>query len=536
MISVSNGWLNAQQEALLPETFLEVIYSATEPGAQQSARSSATNEISFSEAATLVSVFDRFPEKYATPEGFGLDGSYEYFDGTPVDPGYVTATMSTGDATFETNPVITITMSKVHTVLLPGITITWSEAFNEWATDFRVTAWANSVVVASTVVTGNTSPISKVFLDMEKYNRITIEILNWSIPHHRVKCEGVLLGIQNVYTKMDLMGFSHKQTADLLSAALPKNEITFRLRNEDKRWNPDNPTGVEQYLLSRQEVRVRYGMTVNGKTEWIEGGTFWLCGWNTPSNGLEASFTARDVLAFMDEEYTGPRSGTLYEIAIAAFEQAALPLQSNGEVRYVVDDVLKEYTTDFSDENTQAFTMAQVLQMAAHAGNCTLRQDRDGVMRVEPWKPAYAGYTISPWISYSYPEYTISKPLKAVAVGYGDDQDEILVETGVDIGEVLTTYNVFLRTEEDARRVGKHTGDMLLNRKVITGDYRADVRLDVLDNIVVTSKYASNVIAVTEVDYSTTGGTFRGRYTGRVVSVDLKPAVRLVGEFYSGEV
>ena len=536
MIAVSNGWVNAHGQTLLPEMFLEITYSATEPGAQQSASSSVTNAAAFSDAAMLASTLDKFPEKYASLEGFGLDGTYEYFDGTPTDPGYVTKALSGEDAAFATVPVITITMSEVRTALLPGVTITWSEAFNEWATDFRVTAWADSLMVAQTTVTGNTTPVSQVFLNMESYNRITIEILKWSLPHARAKCIAVLLGIQTVYTKKDLMGFTHTQTADLLSAALPKNEITFRLRNEDKRWNPDNPTGSERYLLTRQEVRVRYGMTVNGATEWIKGGTFWLSDWNTPSNGLEASFTARDVLVFMDEEYTGPRSGTLYDIAVAAFEQAALPVQDNGELRYVVDEILKEYTTNFADENTQAYTMAQILQMAAHAGNCTIRQDRDGVMRVEPWKPDYNDYIVDPWISYTYPEYTISKPLKAVAVGYGDDQDEVLVRTDTGIGEVLTVYNVFLRTEEDARRVGKHTGEMLLNRKVITGDFRADVRMDALDNIVVTSKYASNVIAVTEVSYSTVGGTFRGRYTGRVVSIDLKPADRRVCEFYAGEV
>lgn len=536
MIAVSNGWVSAHGETLLPETFLEITYSATEPGAQQSASSSATNEINFSDAEMVASTLDKFPEKYTSLEGFGLDGSYEYFDGTPVDPGYVTSALSAEDGSFTTIPVITITMSKVHTALLPGVTITWSEVFNEWATDFRVTAWADSRMVAQTTVTGNTAPVSQVFLEMESYNRITIEILKWSLPYARAKCIEVLLGVQNVYTKTDLMGFSHTQTADLLSAALPKNEITFRLRNEDKRWNPDNPTGAEQYLLSRQEVRVRYGMTVDGKTEWIKGGTFWLSGWNTPSNGLEASFTARDLLEFMNKVYTGPTSGTLYDIIVAAFVQAELPIQDNGELRYVVDEGLKNYTTDFSGDSNQEYTMAQVVQMAAHAGNCTMRQDRDGVMRVEPWTPRYDGYIVDPWISYSYPEYTISKPLKAVSVGYGSDQQRTLVPTTVGIGEVQSVDNPFIRTEEDGQRVGKHTGEMLLNRRVITGDFRADVRLDALDNIIVSSKYSSNIIAVTDVSYSTTGGTFRGTYTGRVVSIDLKPVDIRVNEVYAGEV
>jgi hypothetical protein len=484
----------------------------------------------------VTSFLEKSPEKYATLEGFGLDGTYEYFDGSPVDPGYTSSAVADGEAAFENVPVITVMLPSVRTVLLPGITITWSKVLTEWASDFRVTAWNNSIAVAQTTVTGNTSPVSPVWLEMLNYNKITIEILKWSLPSHRVRCIDVSLGIKSVYTKADLMGYTHTQTADLLSAALPKNEITFRLRNEDQRWNPDHPTGVEQYLLTRQEVRVRYGMTVGDKTEWIKGGTFWLSDWNTPANGLEASFTARDALEFMNEEYTGPRSGTLYDIALAAFEQAELPLQDTGEPRYFVYEGLQNYSTDFSGENSQEYTVAEILQMVAHAGNCTFCQDRNGVVRLEPWVPEYSGFVIDPWNSYTHPEYAISKPLKAVSVGYGDDKERAVVETDNAVGEVQTVDSVFLRTSEDAVRVGSHTAEMLLNRKVVSGEFRADVRLDVLDNIVVSSKYASNIIAVTEVSYSTTGGAFRGKYTGRVVSVNLKPAERRVNEFYAGEV
>ena len=93
-----------------------------------------------------------------------------------------------------------------------------------------------------------------------------------------------------------------------------------------------------------------------------------------------------------------------------------------------------------------------------------------------------------------------------------------------------------LMTASDATRVGKRAQEILSHRKVISGEFRADVRLDCLDPIIVTSKYASNIIAVTEVHYSTTGGAIRGKYVGRVTSIVLEPEVRYSGEYYSGEV
>lgn len=536
MVPVSNGWIAAHQQTLLPETFVEITYAATDPSLQEDAVVTANSETYYSDASGLVNGLDRRGTKLATLEQgvWGLDGTYEYLSGVPRDPGYVSAVVSNADCSFtSTIPTITISFPLVRTEVIPGLTITWSTTYNEWATEFRVTAYNVGAVVAQTTVTDNASLSSILWLAMENFTRITIEVLKWSHPNHRARCSDIFLGVTTVYHKDDLMGFEHSQTVDLLSAALPKNEITFRLRNDDDRWNPDNPTGIERFLLERQELRVRYGMTVDGETEWIKGGTFWLSEWSTPANGLEASFTARDLIEFMGEEYTGPRSGTLYEVAVAAFTQAELPTQDSGDEHYVVHSVLQNYTTDFSAD-TAAYTIAQILQMVAHAGNCVFYSDRDGVVRIEPWSTEYSGYMIDQSISYAHPEYSFNKPLKAISVGYGEDQRAVV--TVADRGEVQTVDNVLLATREDALRVGEKAREILESRKTLSGEFRADLRLDALDPIIVTSKYASNIIAITDIQYSTTGGAFKGSYTGRVVSLALQTEKLYSGEIYAGEI
>jgi hypothetical protein len=120
------------------------------------------------------------------------------------------------------------------------------------------------------------------------------------------------------------MGYEHEQSADLLSGELPKNAIVFKLDNSTSKWNPDNPSGAEQYLIEKQTLRVKYGFRINGDIEWIKAGTFYMSAWNTPSNGLEASFTARDILEFCGEVYTGTRSGTLLSVAKAALAQSGI--------------------------------------------------------------------------------------------------------------------------------------------------------------------------------------------------------------------
>lgn len=530
MQAVSSAWKEAHRGMLLPEMFIEITYAATEPGLQEEAVATSPDEATISDTRDIVSEQRYAEDTYASLEHgmWGLDGSYDH---TIEHPGYVSESICGENGLFGTNPTVSITLASLHMEPIPGLTITWSTAFNEWAEEFRVRAYSGNSLVTQTSVSGNKSVTSVVRLNISDYNRIEIEIVKWSMPHRRARCSDVFLGIETVYTKSDLMGYDHSQSVDLLSAALPKNEIVFRMRNEDNRWNPDNPTGIEQYLLEQQEVRVRYGMTVDGEIEWIKGGTFWLSEWNTPANGLEATFTARDAVGFMEVAYEGSREGTMYEIAEAALIQADIPVAREGGSRYYLSDCLKEYRISLGDGE---YTISQVLQMIAHAGCCVFYQDRDGVTHIEPWANTYQDYMIDQHNSYAHPEYTISKPLKAVSVGYGGESSRYLLPVQPK-GEVQTVDNEFIQSYADAQRVAERTREVLENRRVVTGDFRADVRLDALDPVIVTSKYATGVVAVTDIVYSTTGGGFRGTYTGRVIPLAVNVEERYSGEFYAGE-
>ena len=136
-------------------------------------------------------------------------------------------------------------------------------------------------------------------------------------------------------------------------------------------------------------------------------------------------------------------------------------------------------------------------------------------MHIEPRVVLVSDYWVDQNNSYSHPEFTISKPLKAVVVDYGDNQKITLSNSNS--GEVQTISNAMIQTQSDAVRVGQAAVDLLTGRKTISGEYRADPRLDVLDMIAVQSKYSTNDVVVTDVTYTTTAGAFRGRFTGRAV-------------------
>ena len=513
MQNVTNAWKTAQQEMIVPEQFIQIEYSVTDPDVQKDGTASSSGDAAYADTADITDTTIKAPPHYATLEHniWGLNGEQLVLpDSAPYgDTGYIGNVMCDAAGVFSTPPVVSVSFSKVHIPLVPGLTITWSNEYDEYATSFRVKAYNGSTVVFNQLYEGNTGVRTVVDADLQQYNKISIEILKWSRPHRRARMSYFVIGTDMIYTKDDLMSYSHTQSVDLLSGTLPKNAITFSLDNTQGQWNPDNEEGAEKYLLQRQALKVRYGMRVGDTTEWIDGGTFYMSEWSTPMNGLEATFTARDSIDFMNAVYTGTRKGTLYDIAIAALVQADLPLMEDGSNRYYVDNSLKNYTTDFSADDDE-YIISEILQMVANAGQCVMYQDREGVLRIEKLNETLKDYSITQDVSYAHPEYDITKELKAVSVndglGYAENNT---------VGEVQTMKNPLITTTANANAVASWAKGIIKDRKTMSGSYRADIRLDALDKVTVESKYATKEVQITEINYSFNGG-FKGTYKGRV--------------------
>ena len=124
---------------------------------------------------------------------------------------------------------------------------------------------------------------------------------------------------------------------------------------------------MEQYLQERQAIVVRYGFKINGSIEWVKAGTFYMSEWETPSNGLEATFTARDILEFLGEAYTGTRNDTLENIAIAVFTQANI-----ANTFYSIDSSLASLSVNFSADTSNLYARRSLADVCKCLGVHTL--------------------------------------------------------------------------------------------------------------------------------------------------------------------
>lgn len=531
MQEVSQSWKNVHKQTLLNESFVEISLDMADPDALENVESSDNGSAYISDTPEIVSEVDTPTISYGTLEQniWVLDNTRKVIpDVDYQDGGYIGDVLSNAEGVFDTKvPTITLEFSEVHTNVIPGLTITWGTAYKEYATHFVVTAYNGNNIVAQKEVTDNSLVTTIVELDIANYDRITIQVIEWCLPNHRARVDEIFAGWRQVYSKTDLMGFYHQQVVDPISTSLPKMEIGFSLDNSDNSFNPHNPNGFAKYLMERQAVQARYGLKLNdGTVEWIKCGSFYLSEWYARQNGITADFVARDILDFMSALYTDNVSviseRSLYDLAEQVLQAAHLPLNSDGTVKWVIDDSLKAIKTTAV---MPVDTIANCLQMIANAGCCVLYPDRDGILHMKPIENQHTDYVINSFNSYTKSEITLSKSIKQIDVvvseyTIGDRGIEVVMNKVTSVvgesGETITVDNPLITDNARATAVGQWIGNYLKNRMTLKSVVRADVSLDALDIVTNENDFNTNNVRMTNVKFEFTGA-FRGTGEGRVI-------------------
>lgn len=426
MQNTSQAWKDNQNSQLVSESFVEISLDITDPVSTDDATATDNGSVVFSNTDGIIGTSEEEITPYATLEQnmWVLDGTKEVIPQDSAEyenAGYISDILSGENGEFSSPPTVTINFNEIHEVPIQGITVTWGKTQGDYPTDFTVTAYNGETVVGEKIVSGNTNVLSIVLFDIVNYDKITIAINKWCLPYRRARIEDILVGIRKVYTKSDLFSFSHSQELDLISASLPKGTVTFEVDNYNREYDVYNTEGLAKYLTERQELKVKYGYKINGETEWIDGGVYYLSSWESKENSNSAKFEANLLFENLSMIYNqGVYSAdgrSLYDLAIDVLTFADLPLSDSGDVRWVIDESLKDITTVAP---LPLDTVANCLQYIANAGCCILYQDRKGYIHIEKREYAPDDYSINPTNSFSKPSITLSKPIKNINVSFYD--------------------------------------------------------------------------------------------------------------------
>jgi hypothetical protein len=435
MQATSAEWKKNQNKPLTDEAFVEVSYSISDPDLPEMDANSNGEIKRLSDISQTIDAFDREIIPYATLEQdiWLLDGSRITVPmEVPIeDRGYVSEMLCDCNGYFAKNPVVDINFEE-KARLLPGVTITWSSAYGDYPVVFSVSTYDQEDNLLQNIqVSDNSNIISIVELDMRDFHKIRIEIIKWNHKYRRARIAKIYKGIHKVYPKSDILKFSASQEIEPLSGALPKYEIAFEINNINGEYDPNDPSSLTKYMMQRQEIRTRYGFRLeDGNIEWIPGGLYFLSDWDAPQNGLSASFKARDLLGFLDGTYhkgVYNQEGTnLYDLAHEVLNEASLPYLRNQKPRWIIDEALKDITTQ---SPLPVCSFAGCLQLIANASGAIIYFDRDGTLHIKVmpiFEEEETNLCVDDNNSYSKAEINLMKPVKRIHVSsYGWQVDSV---------------------------------------------------------------------------------------------------------------
>ncbi len=329
----TQAWRNAFEEAVTGESHLLLSMNVVQD------INGGNNAIisSFFGTSTRKSISDRSyfaqpePPEYAKLSYLELnhiilDGTYDYiWDATEPIPyaGHIfseefmsdssgnVASTQTGE-----NPKFVCTFNAYQSLDIPYITVVWGAGTGAYPTMVSYIVYDGNDSIFTTIeridyphgpthyfdLTGLVKPTAT------KYNKIEIEIHEWSDAFVRPRIGNITPGLRFDLTKEVLFFFEHKQEFGFLNEILPHASVEFSAEDAGWRWVASDEDGYG--LIYGSEVCVKYGMTVpNGeelskkmtKVDYINGGTFYITDVADSHGGTETRFTARNVVWFLNE-------------------------------------------------------------------------------------------------------------------------------------------------------------------------------------------------------------------------------------------
>lgn len=213
---------------------------------------------------------------------------------------------------------------------------------------------------------------------LEGVSYVTVVPVTMLHGENRLRIVQFYAGIGITFTNRELTKSTKKEFIHPISEELPTIDFTATVDNSNRVFDIENTKSTINYMEVGQPVSVFYGYTLdNGEVEWMDGGNLVLSSWDADDSVM--NFSAQDSFVNLNGTYKygilNLSGYTLYKLAQLVFEDAHVESRL-----YYIDEYLRGITVY---NPIPVVTHAEALQLIANAGRCILRQDREGVLRIE---------------------------------------------------------------------------------------------------------------------------------------------------------
>ena len=350
------------------------------------------------------------PYKYAGCAFATLDGTFH-----PVPApnkgsvGWWSKTFSDEDGGFA-NP-ITITVDFVRDTPMHEIRVCGDRSLNEFPVDFDIEFWVDDGQGGLMLYPEYWNPIEvRNNTDVHWYSffgyepepgqyqgtmggidvrRIVLKVYKVNKPYTQLKITEFYSAYREIYEDDDLFQITVLEEIDAETGSLPygnisANEVTVRLNNSDRRFDPGNVNSPLYGLMKKnRKIEVFFGVEViPGEIEWYPRGVFWSQNWSAPEGEIWAEVTGLDRLEFL--RHTTFNRSTVYENKSIGF--VCEEILANGGVRedeYIIHPSLYSVTIPYVwfDSVTHRYALKRLAEAVLGRVYC----DVNGKIRIEPY-------------------------------------------------------------------------------------------------------------------------------------------------------
>lgn len=378
MYNVSQAYKESMKKPVRNHSYMKVVLGLINQEAQMSARVENQDQYtSYSEFPTVFTKND-IGNMYATYEQdfWKADGSMYFLPRSPTN--YRKNGLITGDL-FASNLLIEFSF-EYGASDIRGLTVQFG---HNYPTEFTVITSDGTEYQFE-----NNSDKFETEQVFENTDSITLRIEAMNVPNNRVRIYYVRFGLGLEYDNEWIINTESSSMLSAINESLPEVNFSVTLKNEDQRFNADNPASEINFLETGQKISVMYGYEVSeGNIEWMQLHSLMVSEWS--ANDTQATIKAVDRFKFMSDNYY---KGKYYENGISLYDLAELVFVDAGieSVDYYLDSYLNEVVVHNPLPN---ITHNEALQIIANAGRCIMDYDRYGRIRI------YSAFI---------PEYTVS--------------------------------------------------------------------------------------------------------------------------------
>lgn len=367
MYNVSQAYKESMKKPVRNHSYIKVVLGLINQEAQMSARVENQDQYtSYSEFPTVFTKND-IGNMYATYEQdfWKADGSMYFLPRSPTN--YRKNGLITGDL-FASNLLIEFSF-EYGASDIRGLTIQFG---HNYPTEFTVITSDGAEYQFE-----NDSDKFETEQVFENTSSLILRINNMNVPNNRVRIYYVKFGLGLEYDNEWIINTESSSMLSAINESLPEVNFSVTLKNEDQRFNADNPASEINFLETGQKISVMYGYEVNeGNIEWMQLHSLMVSEWS--ANDTQATIKAVDRFKFMSDNYY---KGKYYENGISLYDLAELVFVDAGieSVDYYLDSYLNEVVVHNPLPN---ITHNEALQIIANAGRCIMDYDRYGRIRI----------------------------------------------------------------------------------------------------------------------------------------------------------